>query len=247
MYISAEGAAAQSRRLDVIANNMANVDTVGFKQDVATFQARYSEAIELGKSVPGDQSINNIGGGVKMFEVATDYSAGRYETTGNPLDLAITGPGFFHVRGADGQAYLTRAGDFSLDRKGRLITDSGNHPVLDQRFSEITLSSDVPWSITPDGFIVQDGNAKAIGLSQPKSLDDLEKVGDNMFRPLSKVTPVPLAERSVKQGYLELSGANSVREMMAMIESTRGFEANSRMIQSQDNATGTLISRVLRG
>ena len=71
-------------------------------------------------------------------------------------------------------------------------------------------------------------------------------VGNNMFRPMSKIDAVPLAERSVKQGYLELSGANPVRQMMAMIESTRGFEANSRMIQSQDNATGTLISRVLK-
>jgi flagellar basal body rod protein FlgG len=246
LYISAEGAAAQSRRLDVIANNMANVDTVGFKQDVPTFQARFAEAIQKGQSVPGDQSINNIGGGVKMFDVATDFSAGQYATTGKPLDLAINGPGFFHIRGADGQAYLSRAGDFELDPKGRLVTSSGQHPVLDQQFSEITLSTDVPYSISPDGFVVQDGNAKALGLSQPKSLDELVKVGNNMFRPLEKVAPVPLEERSVKQGYLELSGANPVREMMAMIESTRGFEANSRMIQSQDNALGTLISRVLK-
>jgi len=246
MYISAEGAAAQSRRLDVIANNMANVDTVGFKQDVPTFQARYAEAIQKGTSTPGDQSINNVGGGVDVFEVATDFSAGQYETTGDPLDLAITGPGFFHVRGRDGKAYLTRAGDFAIDRKGRLVTESGEHPVLNQQNSEITLSPDLPWSITPDGFVVQDGTAKAIGMSVPKSFDEMVKVGDNMFRPLSKIEPVPLAERSVKQGFLELSGANPIREMMAMIESTRGFEANSRMIQSQDNATGTLISRVLR-
>ena len=246
MYISAEGAAAQSRRLEVIANNMANVDTVGFKQDVPTFQARFAEAIQEGKSIPGDQSINNIGGGVKVIDVATDFSAGQYSTTGGPLDLAINGPGFFHIQGDDGQVYLSRAGDFALDPKGRLVTASGNHPVLDQQFSEITLSTEVSWSITPDGFVVQDGNAKAIGLSQPKSLDELVKVGNNMFRPLQKVAPVPLAERSVKQGYLELSGANPIREMMAMIESTRGFEANSRMIQSQDNALGTLISRVLK-
>jgi flagellar basal body rod protein FlgG len=246
MYISAEGAAAQSRRLDVIANNMANVDTVGFKQGVPTFQARFAQAIQNGTSTPGDQSINDIGGGVKMIETVTDYSAGQYETTGDPLDVAITGPGFFHVRGDDGKDYLSRAGDFALDRKGRIVTESGDHPVLDQRFNEITLSPDLPWTITPDGFVLQDGNAKAIGLSQPKSLDDLVPVGNNMFRPMSKIDPVPLAERSVKQGYLELSGANPVRQMMAMIESTRGFEANSRMIQSQDNATGTLISRVLK-
>ena len=81
MYISAEGASAQQRRLEVIANNMANSDTVGFKQDVPTFQARYAEAIQRGLASPGDQSINNIGGGVKMFDIATDYSEGQFSTT----------------------------------------------------------------------------------------------------------------------------------------------------------------------
>src|SRR4051812_44117515 len=111
MYISAEGAAAQAQRLEVIANNMANVDTVGFKQDVPTFQARFSEAIQRGQAQPGDRSINDIGGGVKIVGVQTDHSAGEMKRTGNDFDLAINGKGFFHVRGDDGNQYLTRAGD----------------------------------------------------------------------------------------------------------------------------------------
>jgi flagellar basal-body rod protein FlgF len=103
LYISAEGAAAQQRRLEVIANNMANSDTVGFKQDVATFQARYSEAIQRGMASPGDQSINNLGGGVKMFDVATDFSKSNLATTNKQLDFAIPGKGFFHVQGEDGK------------------------------------------------------------------------------------------------------------------------------------------------
>jgi len=246
LYISAEGAAAQSRRLEVIANNMANTDTVGFKQDVATFQARYAEAIQLGRSSPGDQSINNIGGGVKTYGVTTDYSEGQFATTNREFDMAIDGKGFFHVQGDDGKVYLSRAGDFSLDAKGRLVTGENHYPVLDQQFSEITVDGDLPWYLTPDGFIVQDGGAKAIGLSEPKSLDELEKVGNNLFRPTGKIDPVPLQDRNVRQGFLELSGANPISQMMAMIESTRGFEANSRMIQAQDTAVGTLIGRVLR-
>jgi flagellar basal-body rod protein FlgF len=246
LYISAEGAAAQQRRLEVIANNMANSDTVGFKQDVATFQARYSEAIQRGMASPGDQSINNLGGGVKMFDVATDFSKSSLATTNKQLDFAIPGKGFFHVQGEDGKVYLSRAGDFSLDPKGRLVTNEGGFPVLDQQFSEILISDEAPWYMTPDGFIVQDGGAKAIGLSQPKSLAELEKVGNNMFRPTGKLEPVPLAERNVRQGFLEVSGSNPVNQMMAMIESTRGFEANSRMIQAQDSAIGTLVGRVLR-
>jgi flagellar basal-body rod protein FlgF len=246
LYISAEGAAAQSRRLEVIANNMANSDTVGFKQDVPTFQARYAEAIQKGLASPNDQSINDIGGGVKLFDVTTNFSEGQFSTTGRQLDFAINGDGFFHVQGDDGKVYLSRAGDFSLDAKGRLVTSEGHYPVLDQQFSEITINGDLPWYMTPDGFLVQDGGAKALGLSQPKSLDELEKVGNNMFRPTGKIDPVPLAQRDVRQGYLELSGSNPINQMMAMIETTRGFEANSRMIQTQDSATGTLVGRVLR-
>jgi flagellar basal body rod protein FlgG len=246
MYISAEGAAAQARRLEVIANNLANVDTAGFKEDVPTFQARFAEAIQRGKATAGDRSINDVGGGVKLMDVSTDFAAGQYQPTGNPFDIAISGQGFFHIKGDDGKVYLSRAGNFTLDSNGRLITESNNFAVLDQQNSEIVLSNDQPWSISSDGFISQSGTLRALGLSQPRSLGDLMKVGNNLFRPLATVDRVPLAERQVRQGYLEMSGANQVNQMMAMIESTRAFEANSRMIQSQDSALGTLISRVLR-
>jgi flagellar basal-body rod protein FlgF/flagellar basal-body rod protein FlgG len=246
LYISAEGASAQQRRLEVIANNMANSDTVGFKQDVPSFQARFAEAIQRGLASPGDQSINNIGGGVKMYGVATNFSEGQFSSTGKDLDFAIAGNGFFHVQQDDGKVYLSRAGDFSIDATGRLVTSEGQFPVLDQQDSEMTINPDLPWYVTPDGFLVQDGGAKAIGLSQPKSLDELQKVGNNMFRPTGKIEPVPLEERDIRQGYLELSGSNPINQMMAMIEATRGFEANSRMIQAQDTAIGTLVGRVLR-
>jgi len=225
---------------------LANVDTPGFKQDVATFQARFAEAIQDGTAVAGDGSINDVGGGVKVIDVITDFSAGRFEATGNPFDFAIPGNGFFHVLGDDGTTHYTRAGDFMLDANGRLVTQTGQRPVLDQQDTEIILSNELPWSISPDGFILQGGTVRALGMSQPQSLDDLIKVGNNLFRSRGPVDPVPLEERQLRQGYLELSAANPIRQMMAMIETTRGFEANTRMIQSQDNALGTLISRVLR-
>ena len=149
MYISAEGAAAQAQRLEVIANNLANVDTPGFKQDVPTFQARFAEAIQKGQARSGDGSINDIGGGVKVMDVATDYSMGELKRTGNDLDLAINGKGFFHVKGDDGKQYLSRAGDFALDTQGKLVTQNGHRPVLDQQGGEIQLALNVPWSISP--------------------------------------------------------------------------------------------------
>jgi flagellar basal-body rod protein FlgF len=246
MYISAEGAAAQSQRLEVIANNLANVDTAGFKQDVATFQARFAEAIQQGQAAASDGTINDIGGGVKIIDVETDHSMGQLKRTGNDLDLAINGKGFFHVRGDDGEQYLTRAGTFALDTQGRLVTQNGHRPVLDQAGSEIVLAPDLPWSISPDGFISQVGTIYALGMSQPESTDELVKVGHNMFQPIGKVDPLALADRNVRQGYLEMSGANPTRQMMAMIETTRAFEANTRMIQNQDTMLGALISRVLQ-
>ena len=246
MYISAEGAAAQAQRLEVIANNLANVDTAGFKQDVPTFQARFAEAIQQGQTQAGDRSMNDIGGGVKIIDVETDHSNGQLKRTGNDLDLAINGKGFFHIRGDDGQQYLTRAGNFALDTGGRLVTQNGHRPVLDQAGSEILISRELPWSISPDGFISQAGTIYALGMSQPESLGELVKVGNNLFQPIGTVSPLQLAERNVRQGYLEMSGANPVRQMMAMIETTRAFEANTRMIQNQDTMLGSLISRVLQ-
>src|SRR5262245_61973353 len=105
MYISAEGAAAQAQRLEVIANNMANANTAGFKQDVASFQARFAEAIQQGTAAPHDGSINDIGGGVKLVDVQTDFSPGAFQDTGNDFDIAIQGNGFFKVKGTDGQIY----------------------------------------------------------------------------------------------------------------------------------------------
>ncbi len=246
MYISAEGAAVQAERLEVIANNLANVDTAGFKQDVPTFQARFAEAIQQGQAQDGDKSINDVGGGVKVIDVVTDHSEGELKRTGNDLDFAIAGEGFFHVLGDDGEQYLTRSGNFGVDTSGRLVTQNGHRPVLDQSGSEIVLLPNEPFTVSTDGFISQAGAIFALGMSQPQSLNELVKVGNNMFQPLGDVEPLRLAERNIRQGFLEMSGANPVRQMMAMIETTRAFEANTRMVQNQDTMIGSLISRVLR-
>jgi flagellar basal-body rod protein FlgF len=235
MYIAAEGAQAQAQRLEVIANNMANVDTAGFKQDVPTFQARFAEAIQEGLARPHDRSINDIGGGVKLMDVATDYSEGTLKATGGELDLAIDGKGFFLVRG-----------DFMLNIDGVLVSQNGQRPVLDQSGALIQMDPNAPFAVSQDGFITQSGNVFALGMSQPKSLDQLIKVGNNLYESLEKIEPVKLEERNIRQGFLEMSGASPVRQMLAMIETTRAFEANTRMIQNQDSMIGMLVGRLLR-
>ncbi|MEQ8848471.1 flagellar hook basal-body protein [Botrimarina sp.] len=246
MYISAEGANAQSQRLEVIANNMANVDTVGFKPDATAFQARYAEAIQTGDALPTTTGLPNLGGGVKTIETLTNWAPGRLERTGNQADLAILGEGFFAVEepGSD-EPLLTRAGSLDIDSTGRLVLSGTNLPVLAADGAPIALLPDAPWRVSRDGFVEQAGDRIALALVQPQSLETLDKAGANLFRPREEVFPVPVAAREVRQGYLEMSGANSTQLMMEMIETNRAFEANTQMIRHQDTATGQLISRLL--
>jgi len=244
MYISAEGAQVQAQRLQVIANNLANVETPGFKRDVAMFQSRFAEAIQQGLDYPGSRSENDLGGGVKIADTATDYSNSTLRNTNIPTDFAVNGDGFFPVRGRDGGVYLTRAGNFTIDVQGRMLTQDGL-PVLDDAGADISIDSSLPWEMHTGGRIVQDGSTTSLGLVRPQSLGDLVKVGSNLFRPLAPFSQVPSNERDIQQGYLEQSGARPTQEMMAMIETTRAFEANTRLIQYQDGMIGGLVNRVL--
>ncbi len=244
MYISAEGAQVQAQRLQTIANNLANVETPGFKRDVAMFQSRFAEAIQQRLDYPGSRSVNDLGGGVKIIDSATDFSTSTLRNTNIPTDFAVSGDGFFQVRGRDGDVLLTRAGNFMFDVNGRLLTQDGL-PVLDDGGGEITIDPSLPWDVYAGGRIVQDGAETNLGLVRPQSLGDLVKVGGTMFRPLAPATPVAADERDIRQGYLEQSGARPTQEMMAMIETTRAFEANTRLIQYQDGMLGGLVNRVL--
>lgn len=243
--MSAEGAQVQQQRLEVIANNLANVNTVGFKPDVVSFQSRLAEAFQQGDGYEGDRTKNNVGGGVNVIDTTTDFTAGRLQTTGNDLDLAVIGDGFFQVSDQSGQQLLTRAGNFSIDSQNRLVTQNGML-VLDSGGSEITLDPQFPFEISATGHVSQNGSRVPIGLVGPQSLGDLVKVGHNLFQPLGPVSQLEAGRREVRSGVLEMSGTQSVRQMTDMIETQRAFEANVRIIQSQDSMTGNLISRVLQ-
>jgi len=244
-YLSAEGANTQAKRLEFISNNLANLDTPGFKRDIPSFQARFAEAIQQGADYPQSGSINDVGGGVKLMEVDTDFSHSTLRETKVPTDFAINGDGFFRVRNGEGQEFLTRAGNFKVDLQGRLTTEAGRFVVLTEAGADLKLDSTLPWEVLSGGVITQQGQTQAIGLTKPQSLGDLVKVGNNAFRSLGPTEEVPADKRDIRQGYLELSGVSSTREMMAMIETSRAFEANTQLIQHQDSMLGTLISRVL--
>ena len=243
LYLSAAGADVQSRRIEVLANNLANVDTTGFKRDLAIIQARHSEAIEQGEDQPGSGTINDISGGVFMQETKTDHGPGPLKQTGVDTHMAIDGEGFF-VIGQGNEQLLTRAGDFNRNAGGTLVTQDG-FPVLTEEGAQITLDSTAPFRVRSDGVIVQGGTQHIMALVRPESLGDLAKVGQTRFRPLADTVPVPPEQRSVRSGFLEASGVRPTLEMMELIEASRAFEANIRMIQSQDESFDALISRVL--
>ena len=168
MYLSAAGAQAQTRRLEVVANNLANVDTVGFKRQLAVFQARFAEAIQRGQAKAGSGSINDPGGGVEMVPSKTDFTPGPLKNTKTPTDMAIDGDGFFVVD-KGGEHYLTRAGNFRLTDRGQLVTQQG-YPVLSENLSPITidpLAGD--WQLAGSGTIRQQGNAAEPGPRRGRS------------------------------------------------------------------------------
>ncbi len=244
LYLSAAGAEVQRQRLDVLSNNLANVNTVGFKRELAVFQARPNEAVEQGTAHPAAGSIDNMGGGVFVRQTQTDFSQGAMKATGNATDLAIDGEGFFQVEGEDGPL-LTRAGDFTLDSLGRLVTQNGR-AVLSEAGGPIVLDKRLPFVVSVHGIVRQNDVEIPLAVVKPRSLADLVKVGDNLFHPLDQVQPVPLAERQVRQYMLEQSSVRPMVEMVQLIETSRAYETNIRMIQHQDEMTSQLLSRVLR-
>lgn len=231
--------------MEVLSNNIANAQTPGFKRELAVLQARHAEAIIQGEDYPGTRGTNNVGGGVFMAETMTDFRGGTLKPTGQKTDAAIDGEGFFMVK-KDNENYLTRAGNFSITNDGRLI-GPGNSEVLDDSGQPIVIDiSDENWKIDPSGAILQNGDIVNLAIVKPRSFGDLAKAGENLFKPLAPTLPVEPDQRQVRAGYLELSGANPIAEMTQLIEASRAYEANVRMIQNHDQILGALTGRLLK-
>ncbi len=243
LYMSAMGAQAQSRRIEVMSNNLANVDSQGFKRELAVLSARDSAAVERKLEYPNTTSINRVGGGAYTKETVTDFSTGPLRQTGNRADLAISGDGFFMTE-KNGSQYLTRDGAFTTDSTGTLMTQSG-YRVLSEDGSPIVIT-DNNYSISNAGIVQQDGGATPIALVRPRFPADLAKASDNQYIALSPPVPLTPGERKVASGFLEGSNVKATQEMMTLIEATRVYESNIKMIQHQDQTASTLISRLLR-
>jgi flagellar basal-body rod protein FlgF len=245
VYLSATGAHAQSRRMETLSNNLANVNTPGYKPQHAVMQARFAELIEQGEVQPGLGGADDIGGGVTIAPSQTQFTVGPLKPTGRETDFAINDDDSFFVVQRGDERFLTRAGDFLFDARGRMVNQSGDQ-VLATDGNPIQLEPGVPYQVAGDGRVLQAGSSFELMLAKPKSLGDLSHVGGNQFKPLAEFDLVGGSQRDVVAGMLEQSAVSPTRAMMELIETSRVYEANVRMIQHQDSVMGSLISRVLQ-
>jgi flagellar basal-body rod protein FlgF len=239
MYLAAAGALVQQMRLDLLANNVANINTLGYKGDKAVFRVNPDATDQQPTaSMDGTQPLSPY---APPFSSVIDFSQGALQKTGNPLDVAINGDGFFGIRTPDGIQY-TRQGNFTLNTDGVLVTQDG-YPVLGQG-GEITLDKGTV-AIDAQGRVSVNGDdMDQLRITDFSNPETLKKVGNGRFAASDSTTAQPAANPDLREGYLETSNVNPVRSMTEMIETARAFQAYQKVIQSEDDATGKSIEDV---
>lgn len=245
IYLSAAGAHVQNHRLEVLSHNLANINTPGFKETFAVLQSRHSKSIENGEVTAGSGTLADLGGGVKIQPTLTSFEQGPLEHTGGQTDFALNDQESFFVVRRGNEQFLTRAGGFVFNSTGALTTTQGDE-VLGMDGNPIRIDSSRRFNVHQNGTIQQDDAAQSLMVVRPQNLGDLSRAGDNLFKPLSDPQPVPLTERNVVNGFIERSAVNPTFAMMELIEASRAYESNLRLIQHQDQAYGNLLGRVLR-
>lgn len=247
---AASGMYAQQINIEVIANNIANINTTSFKKNKAEFQdLMYQEVYvnPLTSSAPGVEETSKskiqIGNGVKPAASSKIFTQGDITLTNNQFDFAIQGEGFFQVRKSDGTIAYTRDGTFKVNAEGKIVTSGGN-----ELYPGFTLASDIA-SITvgqdgtvsarqSNGSVVQLGN---IELARFINNNGLVALGNNLYAesPASGQpiigTPGQEGFGNIQQGYLEASNVDIVEEMIAMIAAQRAYEINSKTVQTVEN------------
>lgn len=253
IQIAASGALTNLYRTDVLANNLANLNTTGFKPDFTFTRQRDPARVEDGLwDLPSNELLERLGAGVHMAPNTIDFAQGDLSFTGNPLDLAIQGEGFFALRSAaDGDAagvVLTRDGRMTRDSTGRLVNAASGLPVLSIRNRPITLDPSFPATIDNDGTIRQAGSeVDRIQLIDLDDRDLLKKHGSNSFAisnsALGQSYP---ASGQIKQEMLEGSAVNPIAAMMGVQAAARSVGTNFTMISYQDQMMDRAINTFAR-
>jgi len=241
LYVGLSRQMVLRREMDIIANNIANVDTNGFKV----------ESLKQ-KTEPGAPAMT-LGGPKPIKFVAADgvnrdFGQGVLVRTDSPFDVAFEGEGFFQVESKDGMARFTRDGRFTTDATGRLVTQGGL-AVLDEGGGEIVIDpTKGAVAIGPDGSMSQ-GTERVgqIGLFTFANAGALEKTGDNLYRNTSNLAAEPVGEDvRIRQGHLEQSNVKPILEISRMVEVSRAYETASKMIDSGADLSRRSIERLGR-
>ena len=248
LSIAATGMAAQQTNVETIANNLANMNTTGFKEQRAEFQDLLYQNIQTPGAQTSDQGTYapngiQIGAGVRAAAIYRVTTQGDLQSTSNPYDVAVQGAGYFRIQQADGTDAFTRSGNFSLSPQGQLVTQNGLVVQPGIAIPQNTLSV----SINAQGQV----NATVAGNNTPQTVGQLEltrfpneaglnAIGSNLYletpasgSPQAGV-PGSVGYGTIQQGYLETSNVNSVDEITALITAQRAYEMNSKVISAAD-------------
>lgn len=250
LYTAYTGMLNQQNKVDVIANNLANAATTGFKKEGSTseaFDAVLAYKIKDQTSAFRGKKIGTMNLGVKIGENYVDYSQGAFETTNNTYDLALSGKGFFCVeftnKSGETSTKYTRDGSFTLNVDGYLVTKDGDY-VLDEEGRHIKLDPLSDARIDENGTIFQnDQRVTTIGLEDFEDYNYLEHYGENYYQPVEGATMIE-SDTKVFEGYLEASNVQVVSEMVELISATRTYESNQKVIQTIDETLDKAVNQI---
>ncbi len=228
--------------MDIMSNNLANADTTGFKKEGSTSQA-YAEVMavkikDLTENPNTPRRLGNMSLGVKIGESYTDFSQGSLRDTGNTYDIALGGSGFFNIeftsKAGETSTKYTRDGGFTITKEGYLVTKDGDY-VLGEN-GRIQLSTTAGTTVFDrNGDIYQDDRLVAsLKISDFEDTNYLTHYGETMWDAKEGAVEIDVEDPDVRQGYLEMSNANVVKEMVNMITISRHYESNQKMLTSFD-------------
>lgn len=244
LYTAASAMQTNMRRMNITSNNLANADTDGFKR-TDSIQKTFSEMLISKIDSNGKNEIGKLGSGVEIAENYTDYSSGSINHTDNKLDIAIKGRGFFTLQTPQGIRY-SRNGSFSLNNLNQIINKQG-HLLLNQQGEPIQTIPGREISIDKTGQIYfGDLAGDKINIADFNNYRNLSKIGDNLYQTNDGLVENQANNFQIMQGYLESSNVNIVREMAGMIQTTRAYETNQKIIQTIDNSLDKAVNDVGR-
>ena len=234
IYIAVSGMVLRERQIETIAQNLANISTTGYKRDDVSFE----DYLMQPDTAPG--SVSDGRRMAQMGNVTTDYSSGEFIHTGNPLDVAIGGDGFFAL---DNNTY-TRSGNFGINSEG-IIVDQRGHQVLGQGGGISVAGAEGPVSIGDDGSVSVGG--QVVDIIRIVKFDDntkLQRAGGGGFR--TDAQPQAVDTPDVRQGFLEASNVNAVAEMVKMMAAQREYESFQGVISSFDSSASRITNDLAR-